>query len=122
MDWEELARLTKGEQFRVERIRVEESGAVIEGDFEPPVLAQLSPEDQVFVVAFVRAHGSIKEMEKLFGISYPTVKNRLNAIAELLEFVDVNPPAPRAEVLDRLERGEITVDEAVELLRGGDRT
>ena len=122
MDWEELARLTKGERFRVERIRVEESGAVIEGDFEPPVLAQLSPEDQVFVVAFVRAHGSIKEMEKLFGISYPTVKNRLNAIAEQLEFVEVNPPAPRAEVLDRLERGEITVDEAVELLRGGDRT
>lgn len=122
MDWEELARLTKGEHFRVERIRVEESGAVIEGDFEPPVLAQLSPEDQVFVVAFVRAHGSIKEMEKLFGISYPTVKNRLNSIAEQLEFVDVNPPAPRAEVLDRLERGEITVDEAVELLRGGDRS
>lgn len=122
MDWEELAKLTKGADFSVERVRVSDSGAVIEGDFEPPALARLSPEDQVFVIAFVRAHGSIKEMEKLFGISYPTVKNRLNAIAEQLEFVDVNPPAPRAEVLDRLERGEITVDEAVELLRGGDRT
>jgi hypothetical protein len=122
MDWEELTRLTKGGQFRVERVRVDDSGAVIEGDFEPPPLAQLTPEDQVFVVAFVRAHGSIKEMERLFGISYPTVKNRINRIAEQLEFVDVNPPAPRTEVLDRLERGEINVDEAIEQLKGGERS
>lgn len=94
-----------------------DSGAVIEGDFEPPALAQLTPEDQVFVVSFVRVHGSIKEMEKLFGISYPTVKNRINRIAEQLEFVEINPPAPMSDILDRLERDEISVDKAIELLR-----
>lgn len=118
MDWEELTRLTKGGSFKVERIRVLETGAVIEGAFDPPALAMLTPEDQVFVVAFVRAHGSIKEMEKLFGISYPTVKNRINRIAERLELVEINPPAPGLEVLERLERGDISVDEAIEQLRG----
>ncbi|MFV2021178.1 DUF2089 family protein [Micromonospora sp. LOL_023] len=44
-------------------------------------LAQLSVDDQVFVAAFVRLHGSIKKMERIFGVSYPTVKSRLNRIA-----------------------------------------
>jgi hypothetical protein len=118
MDWNELTQLTKGEAFTVERVRVKDSGAVIEGEFDPPALGQLTPEDQVFVIAFVRAHGSIKEMESLFGISYPTVKNRINRIAEQLELVEVNPPAPMSQVLDRLERGDISVDDAVEELRG----
>jgi hypothetical protein len=54
-------------------------------------------------------------MEPLFGISYPTVKNRLNAIVAELDRTLVAPPS-RSEVLDRLERGEITVDEALGLL------
>jgi hypothetical protein len=57
-------------------------------------------------------------MESFFGISYPTVKNRLNAIAALLPFVEVNPPASGSEILDELDRGEISVDEAVERLKG----
>jgi hypothetical protein len=75
-------------------------------------------EDQIFVMAFVRSHGSIKEMERLFGISYPTVKNRLNAIAGRLEFVDINPPSSRSEVLEMLDKGEISVEEAVKRMRG----
>jgi hypothetical protein len=87
----------------------------LEGEFELSPLAQLRPEDQQFVIAFVRAHGSLKKMEPLFGISYPTVKNRLNAIVAELDRTLVAPPS-RSEVLDRLERGEITVDEALGLL------
>ena len=87
----------------------------LETDFEVPALARLPVEDQVFVVAFVRHHGSIKKMERLFGISYPTVKNRLNAIAgELDRTFEV--PSSNSEVLDRLSRGEITVNEALEEL------
>ena len=87
----------------------------LETDFEIPALARLSIEDQVFVVAFVRHHGSIKKMEQLFRISYPTVKNRLNAISgELDRSFEV--PSSNSEVLDRLSRGEITVDEALEEL------
>jgi hypothetical protein len=118
-DWQELTRITRGDPFTVERIRIKGTDIAVEGSFELPPLARLTPEDQVFVTAFIRCHGSIKEMEPLFGISYPTVKNRLTAIAAKLEFVDVNPPAPRMEVLGKLERGEITADQALETLGGG---
>jgi hypothetical protein len=116
MDWRELTRLTQGLQFVVERVRLVDADVAIEGRFEPPELARLNMEDQVFVAAFVRCHGSIKEMERIFGVSYPTIKSRLNRLAERLEFVetDLTPPAPpRSEVLDRLSRGEISVQDAI---------
>jgi hypothetical protein len=68
-------------------------------------------------VAFVRSHGSIKEMESLFGISYPTVKNRLSHISSRLDFVEINPPSSRTDVLSDLEKGEITVEDALIKLR-----
>jgi hypothetical protein len=117
-DWQDLTRLTRGEPLVVERVRIEGSGVALDGSFELPPLARLTMEDQVFVTAFVRCHGSIKEMEQLFGISYPTVKNRLASIAGKLEFVDINPPASRIETLARLEKGEITTDQALKILRG----
>src|SRR5438445_9885708 len=105
-DWQALSELTRGRPIVVERVRLTEQGVAIEGAFELPRLAQLSAEDQVFVAAFVRRHGSIKEMEQVFGVSYPTIKARLNRIAGSLEFVEVDPePAPdtgRAEVIERL--------------------
>ena len=113
MDWGELTRLTQGQPLIVERVRLAETGVAIEGAFELPQLAQLSVEDQVFVTAFVRCHGSIKEMERTFGVSYPTIKNRLNRIANSLEFVDTDPAPSRSEVLQRLKRGEITAPEAI---------
>ena len=120
VDWQELAELTRGQPFTVERVRLAGSGIVIEGEFEPPQLAQLSVEDQVFVAAFVRSHGSIKEMERIFGVSYPTIKARLNRIAGNLDFVDTDPvPATAgADVVDRLRRGEISVDDALAELAG----
>jgi hypothetical protein len=112
-DWQELTKLTQGAPLVVERVRLADSGIVIEGQFAPPQLAQLAVEDQVFVAAFVRAHGSIKEMEQVFGVSYPTIKARLNRISERLEFVDTNPAPTRSDVLERLARGEITADDAI---------
>ncbi|HLY04398.1 MAG TPA: DUF2089 domain-containing protein [Rhizomicrobium sp.] len=116
-DWGELTRLTGGEPLVVERVRLA-GGTAIEGAFALPRLAQLSAEDQVFVAAFVRAHGSIKEMEQVFGVSYPTVKARLNRIAQSLEFVDENPRPSKGDVLERLQRCEITAAEAVAELEG----
>lgn len=115
-DWQALTELTQGRPFVVERVRLESSGIAIEGQFEPPQLARLTGEDQVFVAAFLRSHGSIKEMEQVFGVSYPTVKARLSRIAEALEFVDVDPKPGRAEVLERLGRGEITAEDAIRQL------
>lgn len=113
MDWQELTDLTHGQPFVVERVRLADSGIAVEGQFEPPQLAQLSGDDQVFVAAFVRSHGSIKEMERIFGVSYPTVKARLNRIAANLQFVDTDPGPSSADVVDRLRRGEISAQEAL---------
>jgi len=116
-DWKELTDLTGSQPIVIERVRLEGKQIAIEGSFAVPPLARLSAEDQVFVAAFVRSHGSIKEMEGLFGVSYPTVKNRLNRIASQLEFVEVSVAPPRGDVLGALERGEISVQEALEKLK-----
>jgi hypothetical protein len=86
---------------------------VMEGEFEISPLARLALEDQMFVVAFIRHHGSIKKMESLFGISYPTVKNRLNAIGATLDR-SFDATSRNVQILEQLSRGEITVDEALE--------
>lgn len=117
-DWQELTKISRGGPLLVERVRLLDSDIALEGSFELPPLARLTLEDQIFITAFVRSHGSIKDMEGLFGISYPTVKNRLNHISHQLEFVDINPPLPQSEILEQLERGELSVDAAVKKLRG----
>jgi len=99
----------------VPRLVCEGCDLSLEGKFEVPALARLSPEDQLFVVTFVRHHGSIKKMEALFDISYPTVKNRLNSIGSALD-KSFEAPSSNAVVLEQLSRGEITVDEALERL------
>lgn len=120
-DWQVLAVLTKGKTLIVERVKVLPEAVHIEGEFELPPLAQLSADDQVFVASFLRAHGSIKEMERLFGISYPTVKSRLNGIIEKLGFINVDLPAKeistKSSILDQLNNGAISVQEAIEKLK-----
>jgi len=112
-DWQDLLRIAGGSPLVIERVRLPEKNLAVEGEFSLPELARLSVEDQVFIVAFVRSHGSIKEMEQIFGVSYPTIKARLNRIAGRLEFVDTNPSPSRAEILERLKNGEITADDAI---------
>ncbi|HEY1710060.1 MAG TPA: DUF2089 domain-containing protein [Rhizomicrobium sp.] len=112
-DWQELTALTQGAALIVERVRLADKDVAIEGRFELPQLARLPAEDQVFIAAFLKSHGSIKEMEQVFGVSYPTVKARLNRISEALEFVDTDPQPSRSDILDRLKRGEIAADEAI---------
>src|SRR5262245_49558982 len=123
-EWLELTKLVGQAPMEIERVRLVESGVAIEGPFTLPPLAQLAAEDQVFVAAFVRCHGSIKQMEKYFGVSYPTIKNRLNKIGSQLSFVEIEqgsePDAPaetRIDVLVRLSRGELTVAQALERLK-----
>ncbi len=115
-EWNELTKMTGGKPITVERVRLEDSDIAIEGSFSLPPLANLSAEDQVFVMAFIKCSGSIKEMEEMFGISYPTVKNRIKHIAEHLEFVVIEKLSPRENVIDALEHGDISPDEAIRRL------
>jgi len=112
-DWQELTHLTRGQRIVVERVRIADKNVAVEGSFELPQLARLAMEDQIFVTAFVRSHGSIKEMERIFGVSYPTIKSRLTRIAGSLEFVETNPAASKSEILDRLRRGDVTAEDAI---------
>jgi len=119
-EWHDLTDLTGDRDFVVTGVRLVDSGIQIDSEFELPPLARLRYEDQVFVGEFVRSHGSIKQMEKAFGVSYPTIKNRLNRIAAALQLVQIDTePAgeSRADVLDLLEDGKITAVEAAERLR-----
>lgn len=115
-DWQELLRIAQGGPLVIERVRVPEKQITVEGAFTLPELARLGLEDQIFVTAFLRSHGSIKEMEQVFGVSYPTIKARLNRIAGNLEFIETNPSPSRAEVLERLNKGEISADDAIRAL------
>jgi len=115
-EWLELTRLTQGTPIVIERVRLTDRDIIIEGEFELPPLARLSAEDQVFIMAFIRCHGSIKDMEQIFGISYPTVKNRLNRLSSQIEFVEtLNMPSDE-DVINMLESGEINAEEAIRRL------
>lgn len=130
--WQALTSLTHGAGITVERVRVDGADIAIEGSFELPPLARLPAEDQIFVAAFVRCHGSIKQMEQIFGVSYPTIKNRLNRLGEQLPSVEIDQSRERADVapevspantarslLEQLGRSELTVSEVLARLSGG---
>jgi hypothetical protein len=100
----------------------------VEGQFSPGRFARLNSEQIQFVETFLRARGNIKEVERELGISYPTVRSRLDAIVEVLGDRPAPPASPeppaapkgenRKEILQRLNQGEITTEEALRLLRG----
>jgi hypothetical protein len=129
--WQALTSLTHGVHITVERVRVDGADIAIEGRFELPQLAQLIAEDQIFVAAFVRCHGSIKQMEQIFGVSYPTIKNRLNRLGTQLPSVEIDqpleeaagpseasPPSAALSLLEQLDRNELTVSEVLARLGG----
>ena len=91
----------------------------IEGDFRLPRVLSLSPEQFEFVEIFLRARGNIKEVERELGISYPTVRSRLEEVVAKLglgaeSMIDVRA----SDVLASLEAGELSVEEALRRLRG----
>lgn len=91
----------------------------VRGSFELPVFAALSPEEEGFLRVFLAAKGSIKEVERQLGISYPTVKGRLESLLNKLGLGSLQAEFKqrRLEVIARLERGEITAQEAVGALK-----
>ena len=75
----------------MKRLRCERCETEVEGSYDLPALASLSQEDQEFIVEFVRASGSLKEMAGFLKVSYPTVRNRLDEIIEKLNQTHSQP-------------------------------
>lgn len=116
-----------GGELVVTRMDCHQCHTGVEGQFQPSAFDRLSPENLAFVELFVRLKGNLKEMERELQVPYSTVRHRLDEVVrelgprrEALPVQGLAPssPAQRREILDRLERGEITPDEAVQQLEG----
>lgn len=109
-----------GSNTEVTKISCEACDTHIQGHFKPCKFCRLTPEQKAFIDVFIKCRGNIKEVEKELGVSYPTVKNRLeDAAAALGHRVEPDTSAPnrRKEVLDQLNSGAITVEEAIQMMR-----
>jgi hypothetical protein len=113
-----------GESLNVTRLHCRNCDTVIEGQFTLGRLYQLSSEQLQFVETFIRCEGKITRVEQEMGLSYPAVRARLTDVIRALGFdVGDDQKGPiseeeRREILAQLAAGEVTAEEAVELLRG----
>ena len=110
-----------GSNLIVTQLTCTSCGTQVQGQYTPDLFARLSPNDYDFVVLCVKTKGNVKEMERELGISYWTIRNKLSEIVKTLG-LDADAPdreslsAQRQAILRQLNDGEISVDEAAELL------
>lgn len=106
------------ETLKVTRLHCSKCHTTIENEFELTKLASLSGEQLHFVEVFLACRGNIKEVEKELGISYPTVRGKLNDIVSTLGYeVKKKSNVDEKNVVAMLENGEITAEEAIRLLK-----
>ena len=111
-----------GERMLVTKLRCSHCGTELSGEFAPCRFCRLEEKHLQFVETFLRCRGSIKEVERALGVSYPTVKNMLDAALTALgldekpELRALREKEERAEILQRLSDGDIDVDTAIEAL------
>lgn len=107
-----------GETLEVTRLRGPTSGVVIEGEFLPNEFALLDGDALDTLRLFVKVRGNLKEMERLMGVSYPTVRARFETLLRALGYEVASEVADaRGDVLAALERGDIGADEATRRLQ-----
>ncbi|MBM3331060.1 DUF2089 domain-containing protein [candidate division WOR-3 bacterium] len=102
----------------VSELTCEACGTSVRGRFQVPDLCRLPDELYQFLLVFVKNRGVIRDVEKELGISYPTVRSRLDAVLAALGFGEQVGRSGSNEVIEMLERGEITPEEAEKMLRG----
>lgn len=118
-----------GGELYVSELANDESGIAIRGRFDIPRWAKLTEEQEQFLETFLRCRGMINSVEKELGISYPTVKSRLESLLAALELSPVKEEAAKkdksaekkAKILEQLEKGEISAAQAKEKLKGGSK-
>ncbi|NJD29436.1 MAG: DUF2089 domain-containing protein [Chloroflexi bacterium] len=121
-------------ELAVTRLHCRACGTTLEGDFSAGRFSRLSREQLAVLESFLRSRGNLREMERELGISYPTVRSRVEAVVRALGFgprsegeeaeVTAEPAAAageaaasRQDILERLARHEITADEAATAIR-----
>jgi hypothetical protein len=103
-----------GSTLKATRLSCVTCGTVIESDFELSRFEQLNKDQLRFVEIFLKNRGSIKDVEREMGISYPTVKGKLNDVIKALGYAVQEEHSPDiADVIGKLEKGEIDIDEAI---------
>ncbi len=115
-----------GEKLSITRLGCSRCSTVIEGNYQPCEFCRLPEEDLDFVKVFIKCRGNIKDVEKELGISYPTVRSKLDAVIKGLGFdVPAKDTAKenelkktaRNEIINQLSKGEITPKEATERIK-----
>lgn len=111
-----------GGEYEITALTCKTCRSELNGRFDGCEFCSLSEADKVFLRAFLKCRGSIKDVEKELGISYPTVRNRLEALLSRLGFTPGKPDAEtvkleRLRIIGLLETGEITAQAAAELLK-----
>jgi hypothetical protein len=107
-----------GEPLEVTRLECPTSGVVIEGRFQPNEFALLPVDQLEFMRIFVKVRGNLKEVERVLGLSYPTIRQRFEGLLKVLGYeAEADVDDERAEVLEKLEKGEITPEQATKKLQ-----
>ena len=105
-------------ELKIDSISCTECDMKMTGTFYVSGFSKLSPKQLEFVKAFIKCKGSIKEMEKELGISYPTVKSRLDEVAGALGLaVEPEPEKGNTDILESLDKGELSIEEAVNIIK-----
>lgn len=105
-------------EMKVTKIRCQRCGTTVEGSFELCKFCHLNKEQKYFAEMFIKNRGNIKELEREMGISYPTVRNKLEELIRGLGYtVDEGPKVNKKEILDKVSSGEISAEEAIKLLK-----
>lgn len=115
-----------GERLSITKLGCPKCTTAIEGNFQPCEFCRLPEEDLEFVKVFIQCRGNIKDVEKELGISYPTVRGKLDAVIRNLGFEAITKVTPqereqkesaKAQILDQLQNGEITAKEATQRIK-----
>lgn len=109
-----------GNALVVEALRCPACQTAVEGHYSLARFMLLTPEQLQFCELFLRSRGSLKEIGSLLGISYPTARNRLDELLIALGFEHSQAKDERMQILERLTLGEITHEQALQLLKGKD--
>ncbi len=108
-----------GGAIEVRQIKCKSCGSEINGSFKTDAMMALPAEYQKFIVVFLRHRGNIKAVEKELGISYPTINKMLDSTNAMLGAIGTTDEKPltRKEILDSIERGEMSVKDATLILK-----